>query len=65
MTVKENKERDDISKNTNIGLMGIESINNNKRSINGTLRNIYYIDYIINQTVPHGNKNFLIIALFC
>lgn len=41
---KENKEREDITKNINIGLMGVESINNNKRTINGTLKNTTMIN---------------------
>lgn len=60
---KENKERDDISKNTNIGLMGIESINNNKRSINGTLRNttminaVHYCTSHLNMVIERFSYN--------
>lgn len=60
---KENKEREDISKNINIGLMGINSINNNKKSINVTLRNttminaIYYCTSDLNMIVERLTYN--------
>lgn len=43
---KENQERDDITKNITIGLMGNDSINNNKRTINGTLKNTTMINAV-------------------
>ena len=43
---KENQERDDITKNITIGLMGNNSINNNKRTINGTLKNTTMINAV-------------------
>ena len=36
---EENKDKDEIFKNINIGLMGIDNINNNKRTFNTILRN--------------------------
>lgn len=36
---KENKGREDLTKNITIGLMGIDSINNNKKTVNTVLRN--------------------------
>ena len=43
---KENQERDDITKNITIGLMGNDFINNNKRTINGTLKNTTMINAV-------------------
>lgn len=36
---KENKEREDITKTITIGLMSLETINNNKKTVNTVLRN--------------------------
>lgn len=43
---KETVEREDISKLISIGLMGIESINNNKRSFNSILKNTTMINAV-------------------
>lgn len=59
----ENKEREDITKNINIGLMGINSINNNKKTINVTLRNttminaIHYCTSDLNMVIERLNYN--------
>lgn len=36
---KENTNREDVTQNINIGLMGLNSINNNKKTVNTVLRN--------------------------
>lgn len=61
---KEVKEREDITKNINIGLMGLNSINNNKTTINTVLRNttmmnaVYYcIPSRLNMVIERFHYN--------
>lgn len=60
---KENEEREDILKTISIGLMGIDSINNNKKSFNTILRKttmmnaVHYCTSHINMIIERFNYN--------
>lgn len=60
---KENKEREDINKIISIGLMGLDSINNNKKSFNAILKNttminaVHYCTSHINMVIERFHYN--------
>ena len=60
---EENKDKDEIFKNINIGLMGIDNINNNKRTFNTILRNttmmnaVHYCTSHMNMIIERFHYN--------
>lgn len=60
---KENEEREDISKTISVGLMGLDSINNNKKSYNTILRKttmmnaVHYCTSHMNMIIERFNYN--------
>ena len=55
---EENKTREDLTKNLNIGLMGLNSINNNKKNVNTVLRNTTMMNAVY-HCIP-SNLNMVI-----